>query len=215
MPAKPAKTGDVALAEALGKALKEATGGANDFIAQQTGALADQHKRAREREEDYERRIKDLREQLDKADRDLREERSKNLDRDVAFRRLELEGKKQEELIKKLGEGLDIIKIVGKGALAAYANRKHAPELGAGSTSEIPATERQIAALIDDLSPATLRILYDKARPALLPALADKAFLVSAFPLMDGAVIEAMKRDLGEAEAVRRIQDFARSAGFM
>lgn len=221
---RPARSLDVATVDAFKGMLTKAIEGASQVIALGTAQSSSASDASMRREESLSKRYHDLQDRYDALHKELQAERIKNGDNAVALEREKnvatkahlnrLSQKEAIEATKELTEKLTkllTMKAVA-GQLAAGASN------AAPSIADRPPIESLIESLIRDLSPATLALCYGKVKHALLPLLAQKTFLVSAYNAFvsppSTEMMAALAVDLGGGpEAYDRISAIARAAG--
>lgn len=220
MVARAAKPFENVSIEGITKLCRDLSKETNEFIAVQTQANAEAAKAAREDRAELKADATSLRAELGEARRALQVEQAKNLDRDVAFRRLENEKAAADATNKLLADALGIGGKIGLGIVAHLSNPKAPPGLASGGapTTEAtgqPTAEVLIDELIRDLKPDTIAAAYGRLKPAILPLLAAQQFILASFnTLVASDVAGMLDRDLGGGvEATRRLSAIARAAG--
>ncbi len=222
----PKRTFEEVLTEMVPKIIDKSTAGANQAIALGIQQSSEQSKESMARERDLSARLKESQDEVQRLHKELCIERAANQANTLEIRKADnnLEAKKIERENAKdaFNLGKDFLEKAERGlqlkALAAVspngAGKAATPSI---EESGKPTTEALIHALICDLSPGTVALLYGGARHLLLPLLAKQDFLIPAYAATIGQMGEelqgALVRDLGQ-EASNRIMAVARSAGY-
>ncbi len=222
---RPKRDLDVATVDAFKGMLTKAIEGASQVIALGTAQSKEASDASIRREESLSSRYEKLLDRYEAQGKELDAERTKNgahaveLEREkTAATKAHLNRLTQKEAIevtKDLSE--KITKLLSmKQALAGQLAAGALNGAGKASISDRPPTEAMIEALIHDLQPVTLALCFAKTKHAVLPLLAQKAFLVSVFNAIFSTpspeIMAAIAADLGP-DAVERVSAIARSAG--
>lgn len=218
MAAKPAPSDLAVVVEAVSKGLREGTREMTDFVAAQTSGIKEERSDFKLERVELSRLITELRGQVRDGDIALRAAESKNLDRDVAFRRLENENERHKAWLGKISEFIDLTKVLGTEVAHAFGTSRAVKALkedstGATTVCEVPPAEILMKEIIADLKPATISILWSKAGHAMLPLLASKSFLHNAFQFSEDPEVKGpLFADLGPS-AVPRLLALGEAAG--
>ncbi len=200
----------------------EATKSSVQVIALQTQSAKEASDSSMARENNLSRQLAELQGRYDSMHKELCAEREKNGEQTVKLEQIKADAAKallnresqKEAITKTYAFGQEVLhNLAVKQLTASPAN---GASNGAATVTDRPSTEGLLDAMIADLSPDTLRILYGKVRPALLPLLADKPFLMSAYAAivpMPPELIQRLYDDLGPTFS-ERIGALARSAGY-
>ncbi len=226
-PAKKAPvTPDVALINALGSLAEKQTGKATELLAVHVSGYSQASESWQKERAQLQGELKEQRTEITKLHEDLQKERAKHDERDIALEKVKAEAKaakdRLDELVKfgdkALGFGrLALVNYMGgkKGDVAALTSGAAAKPAGDGATA-VPEAETVLDGILRDLKGTTFALAYPLIRPALLPLLVRKDFMLSLYSVLgspEGAALAAAIREDLSPDGGTRIDALIRAIG--